>query len=42
MTVSLGLVPTMVAGAVISGCAFLWVVLGPIFRLKKQPEPATD
>lgn len=42
MTVTLGLVPTMVAGGVISGSAFLWVVLGPIFRLKKQPEPAND
>jgi predicted MFS family arabinose efflux permease len=37
-----GITPAMVVGAVISGSAFLWIVLGPIFKLKKQPEPVGD
>jgi len=39
LVTSLGIVPTMILGALISGCACLWIVLGPIFKLKKQPEP---
>jgi len=39
---SLGLVPTLVIGSVVAGSAGLWVVLGPIFRLRKCPEPAQD
>jgi predicted MFS family arabinose efflux permease len=36
---SLGLVPTLVIGSVVSGCAGLWVILGPISKLQNQPEP---
>ena len=36
---SLGIIPTLVIGGLISGGSFLWIVLGPIFRLSKQPEP---
>jgi MFS family permease len=39
---SLGIVPTLIIGALIGGGAFLWVVLGPIFKLTKQPEPVAD
>ena len=39
---SLGIVPTMIVGALISGFACLWIILGPTFKLKKQPEPVND
>jgi predicted MFS family arabinose efflux permease len=39
---SLGIVPTLVIGGLITGGAFLWIVLGPIIKLKKQPEPVGD
>jgi MFS family permease len=39
---SLGIVPTLIIGGLISGFACLWIVLGPIFKLKKQPEPVND
>ena len=39
---SIGIVPTIVLGSTISGASFLWIVLGPIFKLKKQPDPAID
>ena len=39
---SLGLVPTLVIGAVVSGFAALWIILGPIFKLQKQPDPVKD
>ena len=39
---SLGIVPTLIIGSLISGASFLWIVLGPIFKLSKQPEPARD
>jgi MFS family permease len=37
-----GLVLTLVVGGVVAGCAALWVILGPIFRLQKHPEPVQD
>ena len=37
-----GITPTLIVGVFIGGGAFLWVVLGPIFELKKQPEPIED
>jgi MFS family permease len=37
---SFGITPTLVVGGLISGGSFLWIVLGPIFKLSKQPEPA--
>ncbi|HVP24166.1 MAG TPA: MFS transporter [Conexivisphaerales archaeon] len=38
----LGIVPTFVAGAVVSALSFFWIALGPIGKLKKMPEPAGD
>ena len=37
-----GIIPTLVIGSVISGTSFLWIALGPIFKLREQPEPASD
>ena len=34
-----GVVPTLTIGILISGTSVLWIVLGPILRLKKQPDP---
>ena len=39
---SWGVIPTLVIGSEISGASFLWIALGPIFKLRKQPEPASD
>lgn len=39
---SLGIIPTIVIGSLVSGGAVLWIVLGPIFKLNKQPEPVSD
>jgi hypothetical protein len=39
---SLGIIPTLIIGGLIAGSSVLWIVLGPIFKLKKQPEPAGD
>jgi MFS family permease len=39
---SLGIVPTLLIGGLISGFACLWIVLGPIFKLKEQPAPVND
>jgi len=37
-----GIIPTLIIGPIIAGGAALWIVLGPIFRLSKQPEPVND
>jgi hypothetical protein len=37
-----GIVPTLIIGPLISGGSALWIVLGPIYKLKKHPEPAGD
>jgi predicted MFS family arabinose efflux permease len=39
---SFGITPTLVIGSVISGGSFLWIILGPIFKLTKQPEPLRE
>ena len=39
---SVGLVSTIVIGSVVAGFSALWVILGPIFRLRKCPEPVLD
>lgn len=39
---SLGIIPSFIIGVIITGGSTLWIVLGPIFTLKKQPEPAGD
>jgi MFS family permease len=42
LSTSLGIAPTLVFGALISGISTLWIVLGPIFKLQKQPEPESN
>jgi predicted MFS family arabinose efflux permease len=37
-----GVTPTLIVGAVISGGSFVWILFGPIFGLKRLPEPAAD
>jgi MFS family permease len=39
---SLGILPALVIGALISGGSLFWIVLGPILKLSKQPEPVGD
>jgi MFS family permease len=39
---SVGLVSTIVIGSVVAGFAALWVIIGPIFRLRKCPEPVDE
>jgi MFS family permease len=39
---AVGLVPTLLIGAVVAGLAALWVIFGPIYKLQKQPEPAEE
>jgi MFS family permease len=39
---SLGIIPALVIGSLISGGSFLWIILGPIFKLSKQPGSAGD
>ncbi len=36
---SIGLVPTIVIGGIVSVAAALWIFLGPVIRLKEQPAP---
>jgi MFS family permease len=36
---SIGLVPTIVLGGILSVLAALWIFLGPVIRLKEQPAP---
>jgi MFS family permease len=42
LVTSLGVLPTIVIGGLISGGSSLWIFLGPIFKLKKQPDPVND
>src|SRR5215831_14144409 len=37
-----GIVPTLVLGTLISGVAVLWILLGPVFKLSKQPESVNE
>jgi predicted MFS family arabinose efflux permease len=37
-----GIVPTIVVGALVSGGSVIWIVLGPIFKLSKQPDPVNE
>ncbi len=39
---TIGVVPTLVVGALIAGCSVVWIVLGPIVGLQRQPQPAVD
>ena len=38
----IGVVPTIYLGAFISGLAVLWILLGPVIKIRKQPEPVKD
>jgi MFS family permease len=38
----IGVVNTLYLGAVVAGLASLWIVLGPVVRIKNQPEPIVD
>jgi Na+/melibiose symporter-like transporter len=37
-----GITPTLIVGILISGGSILWIILGPIFKLKVQPEPVKE
>ncbi len=39
---SIGIVQTLVLGILISAVSVLWNFLGPVFKLKKQPEAVND
>ena len=39
---TVGVVNTLYYGAFISGLAILWILLGPVVRIRKQPEPVED
>jgi predicted MFS family arabinose efflux permease len=36
---AIGVVPTIVLGSLIDALAALWIVLGPVIRLREQPAP---
>jgi Na+/melibiose symporter-like transporter len=38
----LGIVNTIVLGSVIAGSAFLWIVMGPVIKIKTQPQPLKE
>src|SRR5712691_3730240 len=39
---TIGVVNTLYAGAFVSGLATLWILLGPVVKIRKQPEPVAD
>jgi MFS family permease len=38
---SIGLVPTIVVGGILTTLSALWILAGPVIRLKEQPAPVT-
>jgi len=42
LATGIGIVPSLIVGILISGGSALWIVLGPIFRLRVQPKPVDD
>ncbi|MEM3637626.1 MAG: MFS transporter [Conexivisphaerales archaeon] len=42
LTTWLGIIPTLVISGLLSGLAFLWIVLGPIIKLQRHPEAVAD
>jgi len=36
---AIGVVPTIILGSLIEALAALWIILGPVIRLKEQPTP---
>ena len=39
---AVGVVNTIYIGGAVSGLAFLWIALGPVMKLKKQPETVAE
>jgi MFS family permease len=39
---AVGVVNTLYIGAAVSGLAAIWILLGPVIRIREQPEPVTD
>jgi hypothetical protein len=39
---SLGIVPTLIIGSLVAGGSAFWIILGPTFKLIRQPEPVRD
>lgn len=39
---TIGIVNTIYVGALISGLASLWILLGPVVKVRTQPEPVVD
>jgi len=39
---TIGVVNTLYAGAFVGGLATLWILLGPVVKIRKQPEPVAD
>jgi MFS family permease len=42
LVVTAGAVPSIIIGTLVSGASVLWILLGPIIKLKKQPEPVKE
>jgi MFS family permease len=38
----IGITDTLYVGALVAGSATLWILLGPVIRIKSQPEPVAD
>lgn len=38
----IGIVDTLYIGALVSGLAILWILLGPVIKIRNQPEPVAD
>jgi MFS family permease len=39
---AIGIVDTLYVGAIVSGMAALWILLGPVLRIREQPEPVEE
>jgi MFS family permease len=42
LTITVGIVTTLFIGAIVSAGAVAWIILGPVFRLEKQPNPVGE
>jgi MFS family permease len=42
LVVTVGAIPSIIVATLIMGSSVLWIVLGPIIKLKKQPEPLKE
>ena len=39
---SIGVINTLYIGAAVSGLAAIWILSGPVIRIRDQPEPVTE